>query len=414
MTFWIVVGALTVFALGLVVFPLWRKTANSAENEVERSELNIVIYRERLAELEQVELSPEQRALAEAELEKTLLQDLEATPPSVARQGARWVALPVILLLPALALGMYWHFGSPSLLQAPAAPDQQAQPAMPPIDELVARLEAKMQAQPDDPKGWEMLGRSYVVMERYQEAAAAYAKAVGLVGEQRADLLADYAEVLALQKEGQLTGQPATLVAKALTLEPEQPKILWLAGLVAVQQHEYPLAIQHWEKLLTKLTPDSESWQSVSMHLKELKLESEMPVAAATKPAEAPAETAATAVNSNKRLSIQVEIDPALHDKLKPDDTLFIYARAATGPRMPLAIVRKQAKDLPVTATLDDTMAMTPAMRLSQFPQVIAMARISSSGSAMPQAGDLLGESAPLSLNEAQTAVQVQINQVVP
>jgi len=413
MTFWIVVSVLTVLALGLVVFPLWRKTAHSAENEVERSELNIVIYQERVAELAQIELSAEQRALAEAELEKTLLQDLEATPPSVARQGVRWVALPVAVLLPVLALGMYWQFGSPQLLQAPAPEQQAQQPAMPPIDELVARLETKMQAQPDDPKGWEMLGRSYVVMERYPEAAAAYAKAVGLVGEQRADLLADYAEVLALQKEGQLTGQPATLVAKALSLEPEQPKILWLAGLVAVQQRDYPLAIQHWEKLLTKLTPDSESWQSVSMHLKELKLESEMPVAAAaTKPAEAPTETAV--VNSNKRLSIQVEIDPALHDKLKPEDTLFIYARAATGPRMPLAIVRKQAKDLPATATLDDTMAMTPAMRLSQFPQVIAVARISSTGSAMPQAGDLLGESLPLSLNEEQTAVQVQINQVVP
>lgn len=437
MLFGILLAILTVLALAFAVPPLWLRTQEPLEplEQLEqRKALNIAIYKERLAELEASGLMAKEFAQAKQELEKSLLSEIDTPQTQPFSSGARWSAVLVLLTVPLLAGALYWHTGAPqaALQNAPsvsaanvphAGQGQAGNEMMPSLEEMVGKLEQRLESNPDDAQGWEMLGRSYVVMERYAEAMPAFAKAVALQAEPKAELLSSYAETIAMTKEGLLTGKPDELLAQALQADAQHPKTLWLVGLSAVQKGDYPTAVQHWEALLALLPPDSEGAQSVAGHIAELKrnrvdttgagaTEAGAEPSAETATAEA-AEQSATSAAATAQLTVSVSLDEKLQAQAAPNDTLFVYARAAQGPRMPLAIMRKQVKDLPVTVSLDDSMAMMPNMTLSSVPQVIAMARVSKSGSAMTQSGDLFGESAPLTLSETKT-ISVTINQQVP
>ncbi len=428
MIFWIFIAVFTILALIFAVPPLWFSAKESTEEFEQRKALNIAIYKERLAELEASDLSAKEFAQAKQELEKGLLSEIDTPQTRVASNGARWSALVVLLAVPALAGALYWKTGSPqAALQnmpnpqvtsaAHAEPGQAADDMMPSLEEMVDKLAQRLEAQPDDAQGWEMLGRSYVVMERYAQAMSAFAKAVELQAQPEAELLSSYAETVAMTREGLLQGQPDELLARALTMQPQHPKTLWLVGLSAVQKGDYPTAVRHWETLLAQLPAESEGARSVAGHIAELKrnmLDSSggAMTASETAATETPA-TETPATETPAQLSVSVTLDAALQAQADANDTLFIYARAAQGPRMPLAIIRKQVKDLPITVKLDDSMAMMPSMKLSSVPQVIAMARVSKSGSAIMQPGDLFGESAAFDLSENDRA-SVVINQQAP
>ena len=227
-----------------------------------------------------------------------------------------------------------------------------------------------------------MLGRSYKFQEQYPKAVDAFANAYRLLGDQ-AEVMLLYADALAYANDKNLRGKPTELVFKALALEPDNMNALWLGGMAKAQQDDPASAIKLWKKLTALLPPGSDSKKEIQDLL--AKIESESPQAAdqseATQQANVPGVT----------IDVQVSLAPELQKSASPADIVFIYAQALSGPKMPLAIVRKQVSDLPLTVSLDDTMAMMPNMKLSNFPNVKLLARISKSGNAMSQPGDLIG-----------------------
>jgi len=419
-TFWIIAACFTLIALAFVIPPLLRKTTYLADDD-DSSQANVIIYQERLAELQQENLNAEQFAAAKLELDKLLAQDIRNDSPRNAQPRARWVSILIILLLPALAIGGYFKYGNPNLINPIAQkshPDAHGQ--MPKdFESMVAKLEQRLKEMPDDMQGWQMLGRSYAMLENYAKAVQAYQQVLALGGDKDAQILADTAELVALANDGQLAGQARSLITTALQLDENNEKALWLSGVAAVQQNDYAQAIQIWEKLLTIFPADeTESRKIIQQQIAEARAllsQSKQVVEFATPSTVTTTEPLAQPpeVVKQAKLTVQVNLDPALQSKVKPTDTLFIYAKAASGPAMPLAVVKKMATDLPITVTLDDSSAMTPAMKLSKFEQVSVIARISSSGSAMPQSGDLQGQLTPVNVATQQN-VEIQINQIVP
>lgn len=418
MDFWLIAAALSAIALAFVVPPFFRRGPNVS---VERGQVNVAIYKERLEELEQQGqgLTDAQKQQAKQELEKNLADDLNAAEEQsggAARAG--WAGIVVAVCIPLLAVGGY-YFSSEAEQQFAQAGKQHPLPLeqqenLPSVEEMAEKLRHRLEQEPDNAEGWEMMARSMLVLERYADANIAYDNIIRLKGRDNADLLSDYAESMAMANDSLLEGEPDKLIKEALALNPQHPKSLWLAGMSAAQQNRFEAAADYWQRLLALLPKDSEDYKSVSKHLNEVKqlAGGDMPVQSeATVPAQTAQETDKTA---NAQIQVNVSLSPELQAQTKPEHTVFVYARAAEGPRMPLAIVKKQVKDLPLQLVLDDSMSMMPAMSLSKFSQVIVAARISPSGAAMPQSGDFNGESAPINPLQENAPVNITINTVLP
>jgi cytochrome c-type biogenesis protein CcmH len=430
--FWFIAAAMLLLALVFVLPPL---LGRGVRQDVSQRDLNLAVYRARLAELEgerdSERITDTQFEQAKAELMQDMLGDVdpEDEAQTSAPRAGRIAAVLVAILLPLGVLGIYNTTGSWRLIDAPPmqAAAEAPRPAaaqggndekLPSMDVMVERLAERLQQEPGDLEGWVMLGRSYFILKRYTDAVQAYANAMALAEQEDPDLMADYAEALALAHGNTLSGAPARLLDKALAIDPQHAKSLWYSGLAAYEVQDYGQAIGHWQKLMVQLPADSDNARQLQQYLDEAQArQGGDTVVAVTESAatgaasDAPAPAAPAPATGGASLQVEVRLDAALAEQVAPTDTLFVFARAASGPRMPLAIVRKTVADLPLTVQLDDSMAMTPAMKLSTFPQVVVGARISKSGTAMPQAGDVQGFSEPVSPGEAGT-VQVLINEV--
>jgi cytochrome c-type biogenesis protein CcmH len=313
----------------------------------------------------------------------------------------------------------YWLTGSPGLPSAgapnPAAAGTEAASPHDPnaADQFAAavdKLAQKLKEQPDNAEGWSMLARSYLRLGRMQEALPAFAKALQLGGDD-ASLLADYADALAVSNERKLEGEPLKMIERALALDPNHAKSLALAGTAAFERKDFAQAVRYWEQLVQVTPRESPLVAQVQSAIAEARQLGGLAPAAspgATAAAPTPPSTAASAAAAVRGT---VRLSPALAKQAAPDDTVFVFARAAEGPRMPLAIVRKQVRDLPFEFSLDDSLAMSPAMKLSQFARVVVGARVSKSGQASGSPGDLTGQSAAVA-NDARGVI-VEINEVV-
>ena len=274
----------------------------------------------------------------------------------------------------------------------------EAAPTREQVEALVAKLAERMQSRPDDAEGWLMLARSQMMLGRLPEALAAFERLIQLRPDD-ANTLVDYADALAVKNGRSLEGEPLRLIERALKLEPDHLKALALAGSAAFNRQDDIKAVLYWDRAVSIGPPEHEIVQMARDGAAAARERSKMPVAAA--PVAAPVAAAASAVSGTVRLSA------ALKAQASPDDVVFIFARPADGSRMPLAILRKQVKDLPAAFTLDDSLAMSPAARLSLAQQVIVGARISKSGQAMPQPGDLQGLSAPVKVGTTGLVVEI-------
>jgi len=387
-------------AVAIVLRPLLKGGTGTG---VARHTANFEIYRDQFAELgndlKSGVLGAEQFDQAKADLERRVLE--EAARPAEGVAGARRgraAPIAVGVLIPVAAVLLYLQFGSlEGLSVTPHSAQDVSSLSGEQFLEMTARLAARMRENPDDAEGWMMLGRAYRALERFQEAADALRKAVAL-NPGNADLLADLAEALALGNGRTLEGEPTRLLERALKLDPDNDKVLALSGSAAFERKDYKAAIRHWEALLKRPGVSGELVQVLSAGIAEARALSTGKKTVAAKPAPG-------------RVSGTVTLDSALRARAAPEDTVFVYARAAQGPRMPLAIVKVQVKDLPYNFSLDDSMAMMPEMKLSAFTEVIVGARVSKSGSAKPTAGDLEGASARVS--PGANGVAVAINQVV-
>ena len=416
--FWIFAALMLAAALWLLIPAL---LGRKSIHDLDRNQQNVAIARDRLKELESEygrgSLSEVDYEQAKQELEQALLNDVDtsaASNTSVSTSSTRaslaWVALGV----PLAAVLLYLQLGTPAALQpqvqAAAAPQQghTGGDSTASMDQLVASLAAKLQQEPENPEGWFMLGRSYMSMGRYAEAAEAFQRVLNQVGDDP-NVMLRYADALAMAQGGQIGGKPFELIKKALLLKPDDATGLWLAGLGYEEQGQYELAVQHWRKLEPLMQDDPASLNEVRNLIARAEQKLGRPVSTAMAETAAPESVAV----SGAALKVTVSLDAALQDKVSPGDTVFIFASAVAGPPMPLAAVRKQVSDLPVTVTLDDSMAMMPQMKLSNFIEVKIGARISKSGSPGAQSGDLQGEVTPVQTNR-KAMTQVSINQVLP
>ena len=433
--FWSLAAVMVMVALLFILPPLLRnRTLLSA---VSRDQLNTEVIKTQLAELDTDlaagKLGEAQYGAARADLEQELLYDLDTTgvAPRKARSG-RWATWLIVPALPLCAVLLYQQLGSVELIdrlqqarssQPPPAPAQQQSPSADSIEAMVTKLAERLQQQPDDLKGWVMLARSYTIMKRFGDAEIAYANALRLGGE-NVNLLTDYADATVMANNGRFNDQAGALLTRALELDPGNLKGLWLAGHWKNQSGAYAEALDYWQQAAAKLPPGSEDAEVIAQQISQVQARlgiaaapaTTAPVTAAPVAAAVTADAGASATTdsgSGAALSVSVTLDPQLAATAAAEDTVFIFARATTGPRMPLAIVRKQVKDLPITVTLDDSMAMMPAMKLSNFEQVDIGARVSKSGNAMPESGDLQGIVSPVTTQSSET-IQVTINSNVP
>ncbi|MBI4207048.1 MAG: c-type cytochrome biogenesis protein CcmI [Betaproteobacteria bacterium] len=413
-TFWLVVSALVAGALLLLLPPLLRRRASGPG--VSRKATNVAVYRDQLRELEQDlasgVVSREGYEEARREIERRLLEDVGDAAESAAHTGTagRNAAVVIGAALPIVAFALYLAVGNfQALLPGGAGGPQREAHSISEeqIRELAGRLAARMEKEPENVEGWVMLGRSYTALGQFAEAARAYGNAVARSGADAA-LLADYADALAMAQGRSLEGEPEKIIQRALAIDPQNVKALALAGTAAFERRDYAGAVGYWERILKLAPEDSEFAQSVRSSIAEardLAKQSGAPAAVARAPSAPKAEKSPAAGGA---VSGVVQIAPALAARVKPNDTLFVFARPAEGPRMPLAIIRAQAKDLPLKFTLDDSSAMASGMNLSSQKQVIVGARISKSGSATPQSGDLEGLSQPVAVGA--TGVTVLVN----
>ncbi len=419
--FWIFAGLLIVAALAFVLPPLLRRGASESATQPATepaNALNAAVYRDQLAELDADRragtLNDAQYERARLELEQRLLEDVAAKKPCVAaaRPASRISALVAGLAVPVIAVGLYHAVGTPRAMTPAALPAHAADNVTPQqIEAMVAKLAERMKKNPDDPKGWVMLAKSYAVMGRFDDAVAAYVQANARMPN-NADLLADQADALAMAKGQTLQGEPEALVLRALKVDPNHVKSLALLGTAAFDRKDYASALKSWEKAAALVPPGSPIAASLTSSITEargLAGGAGVVKAAETVVADKPPAVAAPAggASSGAGVSGTVTLAPALTGKAALGDTVFIFARAAEGPRMPLAVIRKKVSDLPVTFTLDDSTAMSPAARLSGTPQVIVGARISRTGEALPKPGDFQGFTKPMSNGAKNIAIVI-------
>lgn len=425
MVFWGVVALLLLGALLMLLPALWKPRWPGAA--LQAADVNLAIYRDQIGEaardLEEGLLPPGQMAQAREDIQRRVLEE---TGPALASNAvlapARRTAWALALLLPLGSVSTYLYLGDPQAIGDAAASVEAKAPAQggkhsvsaEQIEGMVANLAQRLKSQPDDAEGWMMLGRSYTALGRYPDAVIAFRRAVALVPEDPT-LLADFADVLGMAQGKRLAGEPAQLVQKALDIDPKHVKALALAGSVAFEAHDYASARGYWERLIAVVPPDSEIARSVRGSVAQaVQLEGggagTAPATAGNAPASAP--TAAAAVAGAGTIAGEVRIAPALAAQIAPGDTLFVFARAVQGPRMPLAIFRQPVGDWPRAFALDDSMAMAPELRLSGFGQVTVSARISHSGDATPHAGDLVGQTGPIT--PGTTGVAIVIDRVQP
>jgi len=410
-SFFAVAAVLVLVALAWVLVPLMRVRAAGG---VERNASNVEILRDQLSELDRDlaagTLSKAQYDQSREEIERRVLE--EAAPSDAVASGrrdGRWTAVVLAVAIPIAAGLLYLQLGNLNVFSPQAEGPQHAM-TKDEIEGLVAKLEARLQARPD-PEGYVILARSYMVMQRFPEAVAAYERA-GDVILQNPDLLADYADATAAAAGGNLSGKPLELVKRALAIDPDHVKALALAGTEAFNRKDYRTAIEYWERMRSVVPADSQFGQTVASSIAEARQLGGIKgaVTPAAPPAAPPAQAVATAGGGH--VTGVVTLDPAVAGKANPNDTVFIFARAAKGPRMPLAILKRQVKDLPVQFKLDDSMAMTPAMKLSSFPEVVIGARVSKTAQAAPQSGDLEGLSGAVKVGA--TDVAIVIDKILP
>jgi cytochrome c-type biogenesis protein CcmH len=271
------------------------------------------------------------------------------------------------------------------------------------IEGMVTKLAERLKDKPDDAEGWAMLARSYTALGRHADALPAYQKVVALRPKD-AQALADLADGLAVANNRTLDGEPERLIMQAVKLDPRNVKALELAGTVAFNRNDFKTASDYWQKAVDASEPGSEFARQLQVAAGEARQRAGLEPAATDAPATA---GAAPAAAGGARISGRVSLAKALQGKVAPGDTVFIFARATAGPKMPLAILRKQAGDLPMTFTLDDSLAMSPAATLSSVREVIVGARISKSGNAIAQPGDLQVLSAPVAVGAQGVALDI-------
>ncbi|WP_248796739.1 c-type cytochrome biogenesis protein CcmI [Pseudomonas sp. MWU13-2105] len=386
--FWLATGLLLLIALSFLLIPILRE--RRVQREEDRTALNVALYQERVAELQaqQVEgvLSAEQMDSGRAEAARELLADTEGVAPARVSRLGKPLPLLAALLVPVLGLVLYLHFGASDKVELTREFAQAPQS----VEEMTRRLERAVAAQPDSAEGLYFLGRAYMAQDRAADAAKAFERAVKVAGRQP-ELLGQWAQAQYFADGKRWSPQVQALTDEALKIDPKEVTSLGLLGIAAFEGERYQEAIDYWKRLLVQLPPDDNSRAALQGGIDRA---SEKLVASGgkVKVAEVPVVKAAL-------LKVRVDLAAELKAKVQPGDSVFIFARATQGPPAPLAAKRLTVADLPATVELGDADAMMPQLKLSNFPEVQLVARVSRAG--QPTAGEWIGRSRPLASSTA-------------
>jgi cytochrome c-type biogenesis protein CcmH len=444
--FWVYAALLAGVALAFLVTPLMRGRARAGAT-ISRAASNLTVFRDQLAELDADlaagTIGREQWEAARGDLQRGLLEGVgppaasaaapakrskaaasaapakrskAAASAAVSVKRSKAAAIAIGIALPLASVFMYLGLGSPQGLdprKESAAQGASHQLTQEQIESLVERLAKRLESNPDDAEGWSMLARTYSTLGRFAEAAGAYAKAEAKFPK-NAQLLADYADSLAMAQGQSLQGRPEALVRRALQADGNNLKALALAGTVEFEKRDFAKAIEYWRRMLPLLPPDSEMVDSVRASIKEAEdkhggAPKSSTLIAQEKQGGASKSSAAAA--KAVRVSGTIKLAPALAARAAPEDIVFVLARPAQGSRMPLAAVRVKVRDLPLAFSFDDSMAMNPSSKLTDFAEVVVAARVSKSGNVVPQGGDMEGVSKPV--RPGTTGIIVEIANVV-
>lgn len=415
MIFWLIITILIIIALSIILVPYWRKTSVST---IDNADLNIMLYKRRLSELENDlnndVLDKEQHEVALSELKLQLLSDVPEDQENETgsennkrqiriHQWSKQTIITAIVLIPALSIGLYIKLGNKDIATGniEAATKQVA----PDVEQMVAGLEKRLESQPNNVQGWLMLGKSYVAMNQYDKALPAYEKAYALAPED-ADVLTYFAETLAILHDNQLQGRPLKLITRALEINKTHPRALWLAGHAQLQLGNRDKAINYWQTLLSTLPPGDESAQTVRKFIAQTGGRTD-----SMANEQAGRNNSATLNTNTQGIRVKVRLADKFKSTVPNNATVFVFARAVKGPKIPLAGVRLSFGDLPAELVLSDNNAMMPGRTISGVDQVIIGARISKSGEPVSKPGDLEGYS-PVVSSAHPEILEITINQI--
>ncbi len=415
---------LTVLVVAVLWRALWIATRPQQVGQERDNVLShVAVYKEQVAELErevaQGTLDQAGFDLSHEELTQRLMED--APPPHSTVQAElkrpKLLMAALALAIPLMAFSLYFVVGTPIALDPQLASQANGEEQITPekLATMAEQLGQRLEKEPDNAEGWVMLGRIQRALAHYDEADAALQKALSLA--RNDDVLIERAEVLAQKNNGVFKGEPWAIILSVLKADPRNGNALLLAGSAAFSEGRFKESLAYWEKVRGLLPPASPDMPALLDAIDKARERLGLPpVAPATSTANTPASAGAVpskpVSDGTERLTGRVSLDPALAAQVSPKDTVFIYANAAEGPRMPLAIVRTTVDKLPYDFVLDDSLAMNPQMKLSQVKSVMVRARISKTGNAMPQAGDFGASVGPITPGSADK-LQLTISQAL-
>ena len=383
--------------LVLVLVLLFRPFIFPAKSKAtSRRQMNAAIYREELDKLEAEHtagvITSVDYEIAHAEMRQRLFQDtLEEDDHEVAG-SAKKTAIGLCIFVVLLSSALYFSLGDVARIAQRNSEKPLTQEG---VEKMVAEFAIKMEKDSGNLKGWAMLARSYRILGRDQDAAKAYARAGDFV-DSDPQLLADYADVLASNANGSFIGKPLELINKALKLDPNNLMALWLSGTAAYNSGNYKAAVQAWEKLAQQIPPNTDEARGIQESLAQARAKGGLTAPAAS-------------LVTGRSIGGKIELSADLKSKVKSGDIVLVIARKPS-ERMPVAVLKVAAGDFPMSFVLNDALAMNPSAPLSKLSEVSVEVRISKTGMAKPEAGDLI--STPQTIKVGANNVRLIVDQI--
>ncbi|NND91778.1 MAG: c-type cytochrome biogenesis protein CcmI [Granulosicoccus sp.] len=423
--FFIIAALLVVLCLFWLLAALFKSHADAVDQEA----VNITLARERLATLDAAladgSIDQASYAYEREQLDYDLAADLRsAKTGSVANGRGQMAAAMVIAVFVPLAAGaLYLQLGNPAAISMMQDADQRSvsggegagtMEQAPALADLLPQLEARLATTPDDVDGWRLLGRSYLSVNEFAKAQDAFARALALDDGDVATL-AQLAESIAMIQGGDLAGEPTTILERANRIDPANEHTLWLLSIARQQTGDHEAALSGFDRLSSIAQDNPEALATIEQ-MRERSVQAMSTVGEGARANNRSSDDAgpdSEGVAETAKLKVSVDIDATVLAAVPPDTAVFIYATAADGPPMPLAVSRRTVKDLPLDLTLDDSMAMIPNMTLSAYPEVTVGARVSVSGNPIAQSGDWFAEQNNVRIDSGKS-IRLNIKTQVP
>ena len=361
-----------------------------------RRQMNAAIYREELDKLEVERASGLIQAddydISHAEMRQRLFQDTNEEDDRSVMGSTKKTIIGLCVFIVLLSSGLYFYLGEAPGVIASNAEQPLSREG---VDKMVAEFAAKMEKDPSNLKGWAMLARSYRILGRNEDAAKAYERAGSFI-DTDPQLLSEYADVLATNANGNFAGKPLMLINQALKLDPNNLMALWLSGTASYTSGNYKAAVQTWEKLVNQIPPGTDEARSLEGSIAEARIKAGLP-------------SVSPSVVSGQSISGKIELSSDLKSRIKSGDIVMVIARKP-GERMPVAVLKTTITDFPMSFSLNDSLAMNPSAPLSQLAEASIEVRISKTGMAKPEAGDLISN--PQIVKVGANNVRLLIDQV--